>query len=235
MSFLYSDVGDYYSRFGWKLGHSREHEWAAGDIPDRLPEGVTTEPLRREDLADAAEWDETASRQKLMNGGSSTKLRFAILDREGLGMDWLITRSIHATKTAIDYEQEICGGKVTGSATSFVTWCIVPAISPQTKPQTLLILRIHVKDLSELHALLHAAKVEANKAGLANLQCWDLDVQALGFKGDSASMSAWLKANACGAKEKVRPDHLPAYALFGSLSGMEAEGEQAIAAKACWN
>lgn len=104
LSFLYSDVGDFYEPYGWTTLSPVNVTWSpnpkttasvAGAQDLALP---TTIPIKESDLARLAGIDDALLEQELSQpppsrAGLDEKARFAILTQQGAAWKWAITRS----------------------------------------------------------------------------------------------------------------------------------------------
>lgn len=205
LSFLYSDVGDFYARAkeqrtdrGWRIQGTTTTTWdltkslllsaqspSASLLP---PPGVQASPITSADLSFTALVDAALLHASLSASKPSSKPRF-IVEPTLASYDWSTTRSTHAftardlpapTVLGFQLRAEAEGAQPTASGWSY----ILLAMDPKRKVAKLLRLRLASTSAQELvpgHAayLLRAAAELARSHGMEEMLSWNVPSAAL--------------------------------------------------------
>ncbi|SPO32804.1 uncharacterized protein UTRI_05686_B [Ustilago trichophora] len=179
-SFLYSDIGEYYSQFGWKVVGNRHIEWAPlSESPIPLPENAQW--LTVEDLNSLAKLDRDQLLAELETCSSSS-IKFCIDDPNATSWRWLIKRtSFYATTllSASSAKPSHFGLRIPandGTGDSYAVWMF------DYIERKIAILRLRFTSKEAFEQLIGAVRGQAAKFGMNKCLAWNVDLSSLGLE-----------------------------------------------------
>ncbi|PWY96949.1 hypothetical protein BCV70DRAFT_203291 [Testicularia cyperi] len=223
-SYLYSDVGEYYSTFGWRVVGNRHVEWPASVSTDAQQASLpaTARWLKPEELYEIGRLDREYLRVQLLSRPSSA-VRFAVDDPEATSWRWLIKRSSFYASILIPADQphpEFFGLLLPGDEPSYAVWML------DLVNRKISVLRLRFSSIETLQQLVSALQSQAAKFGLEKVMAWNVDLPSLGVQlsqDDEAKLSQGVKldqyrqqlAGGDVAERSGRSASLPALAYYG--------------------
>lgn len=177
LSFLYSGVGDFYSRCGppgWHIQNSRETYWSTDAMAqDVAPPGAAMTPIMECDFREVAEADAKALGAELETRAREGKPRaFAVLPT-GEELEWLVARSkFYGAQAALSSRPlPLSWGVKIGErgAEDFAIWFF------DYVKKELQFLRLRCRDGSTLGRIVHAAALAAKEQQCNRLVAWNVD------------------------------------------------------------
>ncbi len=224
LSFLYSDVGEFYGKCGatpWKIqGVEKTTTWKVAGLPALagLQMGKPPAPLTAKDYARIAAADAAQLRASLAKT-KPTKPRFIAEPTAGT-YHWLEGRAKFAftgqqldapTVWGFECPPSDPAAAAPGSCPSFVMFTIDPARTGDEG--SLKVVRLHALSAKDGVALLLRTLEEAQKARVGKVYGWNVDAKAL-------RMAGMLDA-ALGGETAPRTDSLSAVASYAGLGEVE--------------
>ncbi|EST08585.1 hypothetical protein PSEUBRA_001655 [Kalmanozyma brasiliensis GHG001] len=185
-SFLYSDVGDFYSQAGWTVLGNRHVEWkplSSQDRPDPLPDGAKW--LQPEELSEVGRIDRQYLLSQLQNTSSdSTAIRFCVDDPEATSWRWLIKRSYFYATTLLPEsapKPTFFGLKLSSSSgkeadASYAVWMF------DFIERKVAFLRLRYTSPSAFAQLVGAVRQQAAEFGMKKVVAWNVDLASLEAK-----------------------------------------------------
>ncbi|SNX87711.1 uncharacterized protein MEPE_06421 [Melanopsichium pennsylvanicum] len=178
LSFLYSDIGTYYSQFGWKVTGARHVEWtprssSSSSDSDALP--AHAQWLTAEDLPELGRADrEYLVSQLERHSHQENVIRFALDDPEATSWRWLIQRSMFYAHTLMPESQTkpIHFGLKLGD--SWAVWMF------DFVDKKVAILRLKFSSPQAFAQLIGAVRRQAAEFGMAKVVGWNVDLSSLG-------------------------------------------------------
>ncbi|PWN47883.1 hypothetical protein IE53DRAFT_225789 [Violaceomyces palustris] len=245
LSFLYSDVGDFYEPYGWQVKDPFHLDWKVvareggeGEGPrqqdiDQEEGRMSFFPVREDDIPELAFKDEAMLRRDIQKPSKRSKggekaIRFAVSDPEGSSWLWLIKRSKFYANF-LKPEQgvpDIWGARLRpsseGQDESFIVWNY--DYTPGHEEMD--VLRLRFDDMDQLRSLINIAQIYAGKYGMKKLKAWNVDLdigedQGVELSFEEATRKAFEKVSgATLVKRSGASSSLPAVAWYGgSLRG----------------
>lgn len=228
-SFLYSDVGEFYSRFGWSVVGNRHVEWpplsSSTSSPD-LPS--TAKCLKPEELVEVAKLDREYFVRKLSK--PSKAIRFCVDDPEATSWQWLITRSSFYANLLHPNTPPPTHFGLRLSEQAYAVWMF------DYVERKVAVLRLRFSSASDFAVLISAVRGEAAKFGMTKVVAWNVDLKALGIElttedqeilnkdGGEGKLAKYEEELGEGAKVVERKGSgasLPAIAWYGDKAGYE--------------
>ncbi|KAN0063995.1 hypothetical protein ACQY0O_003601 [Thecaphora frezii] len=237
-SFLYSDIGNFYEPYGWKLVGPRHVEWSVQLQDAGLQPPSDAKWLEAEQLAEIAQLDQELLRRLFAEAaakpqandtatGTAQKILFALDDPTASAWRWRVQRD----KFAFDRVQPQPPSRPTRYGIILPSSTGQPGYAAWTfdaAHQNLVLLRLHFVDQQQLETLVGILKAEAAKHGMTTVEAWNVDLAKLGVEIDQeqqARLCAGGKLPGFGDKlaggilvERSQV-HLPSVAWYGSRSG----------------
>lgn len=184
LSFLYSDVGEYYSKFGWSVVGNRHVEWLplSPEDPDvELPEGARW--LQPEELREIGKIDREYLLSQLQTS-SSDKIRFCVDDPEATSWRWLIKRSSFYASTLLPdsapkpshfglYLPPNPSSSSSSSQPSYIVWMF------DYIENKISILRLRFSSPHTFSILITAVRDQAREWGMKKCVAWNLPLSHL--------------------------------------------------------
>ncbi len=186
-SFLYSDVGDFYSQFGWTVVGNRHVEWKPlGDHEKAvaLPEGARW--LQPDQLNELGRVDRQYLLSQLQdNSADSSAIRFCVDDPEATSWRWLIKRSyFYATTLLAESEPKpthfglmLPGPSGTDADASYAVWMF------DFVERKVSLLRLRYTSPTAFAQLVGAVRKQAAEFGMKKVVAWNIDL--IGWEWDS--------------------------------------------------
>lgn len=174
-SFLYSDIGEYYSQFGWKIVGPRHVSWpplSAAETPS-LPEGARW--LTSDELQEVAALDRSYLLSQLQQPSSG--VRFCLDDPKATSWRWLISRSnFYATTLLPPSSPHPTHFALLLSEQSYVVWMF------DFIERKIAILRLRYSSPSDFVTLVTAVRGEAARFGMEKVVAWNPNLHTLGVE-----------------------------------------------------
>lgn len=229
-SFLYSDIDDYYSQFGWKVVGNRHVEWqplSDGEQPVALPEGAKW--LRPEQLPELGRID----RQHLLSqlekpSAPNDTIRFCVDDPEATSWRWLIKRSNFYATTLLPESAPKPShfALLLPSATrieeeaSYAVWMF------DHVERKVAVLRLRFTSATAFAQLAGTVRQQAAEFGMHKCVAWNVDLASLGVqltKEDQDALQEGAKVDrfkealhgGVVVERKGKGTSLPALAWYG--------------------
>lgn len=226
LSFLYSDVGDFYSKCGetpWQIqGVDKTTTWKVADLPslDGLQMGKPPVPLAAMDYDRIAAADAAQLRAALAQT-KSNKARFIAEPTAGT-YAWLEARAAFAfraqslpTPTTWGFQLPSATSEAAApdSATcpSFLLFTVDPPRAGDAG--SLKVVRLHARSAKDGVALVLRALGEAQAAGVGKVYGWNLEGRVLGMMG--------MLGEGLGGETGARKDSLSAVASYAGVGQVE--------------
>lgn len=183
LSFLYSDVGEYYKKFGWQVVGNRHVEWpplSEGDSPVRLPEGAKW--LEPDELREVGRMDREFLLSQLQTPSSpgDGKIRFCLDDPEATSWRWLIKRSSFYATTLLPESAPkpkhfgLYLPSISGKGDESYAVCILDHIERKIS-----ILRFRFSSPQAFEVLIGAIRGQARQFGMKKCLAWNLNLASL--------------------------------------------------------
>ncbi|SJX65316.1 uncharacterized protein SRS1_15586 [Sporisorium reilianum f. sp. reilianum] len=185
-SFLYSDIDDYYSQFGWKVVGNRHVEWqplSEGEMRVALPQGAKW--LQPEELVELGRIDRQHLLSQLQNPATfNDAIRFCVDDPEATSWRWLIKRSnFYATTLLPDSAPKPkYFGLVLPSSTgaeadsSYAVWMF------DHVERKVAVLRLRFTSATAFAQLVGTVRQQAAEFGMKKCVAWNVDLASLGVE-----------------------------------------------------
>lgn len=183
-SFLYSDVGEYYSKFGWQVVGNRHVEWKPLSKDEAYaPPAQRARWLSADQLKELGRID----RQYLLSQleqRSDTHIRFCIDDPDATSWRWLIQRSQFYATTLLPASapKPSYFGLILPSPTaedsqpSYAVWMF------DFVAHKLAVLRLRFTSAAAFEQLLGALRHQAAQFGMHKCVAWNVDLASLGVE-----------------------------------------------------
>lgn len=182
-SFLYSDIGEYYSQFGWTVVGNRHVEWkplSPTETAPTLPKNAKW--LTPEDLAELGRLDRDHLLSQLEESTTSSSIKFCVDDPEATSWRWLIKRSnFYATTLLPESSPKPVqfGLRIPGAATdreSYAVWMF------DFVERKIAILRLRFESKEAFAQIIGAVRQQARQHGMTKCVAWNVDLARLGVE-----------------------------------------------------
>ena len=232
-SFLYSDIGEYYSQFGWRVVGNRHVEWKPLSTEDKamqLPDEARW--LRQEDLNELGALDRSYLVSQLQKPSSA--IRFCVDDPEATSWRWLIKRSNYYAVTLLPESAPkpahfglLLPPADEGGEVSYAVWMF------DFIERKVAVLRLRFASPKAFHSLVGAVRAQAREFGMNKCVAWNVDLASLSVElteedeaelrnGERVERFANQLQGGAVVERKGNGASLPALAWFGD----KEEGEQ---------
>ncbi|TKY90259.1 hypothetical protein EX895_000257 [Sporisorium graminicola] len=235
-SFLYSDIDDYYSQFGWKVVGNRHVEWqpfSDGEKPAALLKGAKW--LQPEQLVELGRLDRQNLLSQLQNTSAQTDaIRFCLDDPEATSWRWLIARSNFYATTLLPKsapKPTYFGLMLPSSAgkeadASYVVWMF------DHIERKVAVLRLRFTSATAFAQLVGTVRQQAAEFGMKKCVAWNIDFASLGVdltkedqdqlgQGERLDRFAGALQGGVVVERKGKSASLPALAWYGDKEAGE--------------
>jgi len=177
LSFLYSGVGDFYSRCGspgWHIHHSSETYWDVQEIlHDTHEDDIPPSPIEESDFKEVASADAKQLEVEItMRSKNGEPPAFAILPT-GDEYTWLVARSkFYGRILSYNPLPRYWGVRIPGPADfgeSFAIWFFA------YDKKELHFLRLRCTDVAAFRRIIYAASLAAEEQGCKRMMAWNVD------------------------------------------------------------
>ncbi|CDS00325.1 uncharacterized protein SPSC_00817 [Sporisorium scitamineum] len=185
-SFLYSDIDDYYSQFGWKVVGNRHVEWQPlSDAEERVALPAGAKWLQPEQLVELGRIDRQNLLSQLQNSAASQDvIRFCLDDPEATCWRWLIKRSnFYATSLLPESAPKptyfglmLPSPAGTETDASYAVWMF------DHVERKVAVLRLRFTSATAFAQLVSAVRQQAAEYGMKKCVAWNVDLASLGVE-----------------------------------------------------